>query len=103
MDRCLGGGIPCQSITEIVAESGSGKTQLCLQFVLLPQLPPSLDSLSDSSIYLHSKFPSPHPPPPHTREIIVIDLIAALFRSEFDSNSVNSRVFLSRSEDEKEG
>ncbi|CAN1308758.1 DNA repair protein XRCC3 homolog [Linum perenne] len=57
MDSCLGGGIPCQSITEIIAESGSGKMQLCLQFVLLPQLPPSLDSLSDSSIYLHSEFP----------------------------------------------
>ncbi|CAN1122484.1 DNA repair protein XRCC3 homolog [Linum perenne] len=93
VDRCLDGGIPCQSITEIVAESGSGKTQLCLQLVLLPHPPSSLGSLSDSSIYLHSEFPFPHPPPLHTREIIVINSIAALFRSEFDNNSVNSRCF----------
>ncbi|CAI0391933.1 unnamed protein product [Linum tenue] len=59
MDRCLAGGIPCESITEIVAESGSGKTQLCLQLALLAQLPPSLGGLSASSIYLHSEFPFP--------------------------------------------
>ncbi|CAN1843293.1 DNA repair protein XRCC3 homolog [Linum perenne] len=143
MDRCLGGGIPCQSITEIVAESGSGKTQLCLQLVLLAQLPPSLGGLSASSIYLHSEFPFPtrrlhqlavqfHD---HHREdlvvgrsydpmdgvfvqsvhtadqlldemsrtetflqnaklrlpvrVIVIDSIAALFRSEFDNSSAD--------------
>ncbi|KAI5342195.1 hypothetical protein L3X38_010070 [Prunus dulcis] len=31
LDHCLGGGILCNSITELVGESGSGKTQLCLQ------------------------------------------------------------------------
>ncbi|CAN1858517.1 hypothetical protein LINPERHAP1_LOCUS42896 [Linum perenne] len=39
MDSCLGGGIPSQSIP------GDG------------QLPPSLDNLFDSSIYLHSELP----------------------------------------------
>uniref|UniRef100_A0A2P2M840 RecA family profile 1 domain-containing protein n=1 Tax=Rhizophora mucronata TaxID=61149 RepID=A0A2P2M840_RHIMU len=59
LDRCLGGGIPCNSITEIAAESGSGKTQLCLQLSLCAQLPTSLGGLSASSLYLHTEFPFP--------------------------------------------
>lgn len=132
LDRFLDGGIPCSSITEIVAESGCGKTQLSLQLLLTAQLPPSLGGLSASSLYLHSEFPFPfrrlhqlafshqalinpldniliHPvhsadhlldllsridpvlvrPPPQTRfpvKLIVIDSIAALFRSEFENN-----------------
>ncbi|KAH7572596.1 hypothetical protein JRO89_XS04G0279200 [Xanthoceras sorbifolium] len=59
LDRCLGGGIPCNSITELVAESGSGKTQLCLQLSLSAQLPASSGGLSASSLYLHTEFPFP--------------------------------------------
>ncbi|EEF30727.1 X-ray repair cross complementing protein 3, xrcc3, putative [Ricinus communis] len=59
LDRCLNGGIPCNSITEIVAESGTGKTQLCLQLSLYAQLPLSLGGLSASSLYLHTEFPFP--------------------------------------------
>ena len=59
LDRCLGGGIPCNSITEIVAESGCGKTQLCLQLALSAQLPPSLGGLSASSLYIHTEFSFP--------------------------------------------
>ncbi|KAI5355866.1 hypothetical protein L3X38_008761 [Prunus dulcis] len=36
LDDCLGGGIPCNSITELVGESGYGKTQLCLQLTTTP-------------------------------------------------------------------
>ena len=132
LDSFLHGGIPCNSITEIVAESGCGKTQISLQLLLSAQLPTSLGGLSASSLYLHSEFPFPfrrlrqlalsnptlqnpldniliHPlhsadhlldllsrldpllvhPPPQTRfpiKLIVIDSIAALFRSEFDNN-----------------
>ncbi|KAK3221395.1 hypothetical protein Dsin_008420 [Dipteronia sinensis] len=59
LDRCLGGAIPCNSITELVAESGSGKTQLCLQLSLSSQLPASHGGLSASSLYLHTEFPFP--------------------------------------------
>ncbi|KAL3532815.1 hypothetical protein ACH5RR_006336 [Cinchona calisaya] len=132
LDRFLEGGIPCNSITEIVAESSCGKTQISLQLLLSAQLPTSLGGLSASSLYLHSESPFPfrrlhqlslsnptpkdpldniliHPlhsadhlldllsrldsvivnPPPQTRfpiKLIVIDSIAALFRSEFDNN-----------------
>lgn len=133
LDRFLAGGIPCNSITEIVAESGCGKTQISLQLLFSVQYPTSLGGLSASAIYLHSEFPFPsrrlhqlafshpdlpkpldnifvHPlkdvddlldllpridslllnPPSHTRfpvKLIVIDSIAALFRSDFDNNS----------------
>lgn len=59
LDRCLNGGIPCDSITELVAESGCGKTQLCLQLLLSAQLPVSLGGLAASSLYIHSEFPFP--------------------------------------------
>ncbi|KDP36401.1 hypothetical protein JCGZ_08670 [Jatropha curcas] len=59
LDRCLSGGVPCNSITEIVAESGSGKTQLCLQLSLCAQLPVSIGGLSASSLYLYTEFPFP--------------------------------------------
>lgn len=59
LDCCMGGGIPCNSMTEIVAESGSGKTQFCLQLSLRAQLPPFLGGLSASSLYLYTEFPFP--------------------------------------------
>ncbi|KAL2329610.1 hypothetical protein Fmac_017191 [Flemingia macrophylla] len=59
LDRCLGGGVPCDSVTEFVGESGSGKTQLCLQLALSAQLPPSRGGLSASAIFIHTEFPFP--------------------------------------------
>ncbi|EPS72998.1 hypothetical protein M569_01759, partial [Genlisea aurea] len=59
LDRILGGGLPCETITEIVAESGTGKTQLSLQLLLAVQLPASHGGLSAASLYLHSEFPFP--------------------------------------------
>ncbi|KAL2944218.1 DNA repair protein XRCC3-like protein [Bienertia sinuspersici] len=59
LNHFLSGGIPCNSITEVVAESGSGKTQLCLQLLLSAQLPVSLGGLSSSSLFLHTEFPFP--------------------------------------------
>ncbi|XP_062078681.1 DNA repair protein XRCC3 homolog [Humulus lupulus] len=128
LDSFLGGGIPCNSVTELVAESGCGKTQLCLQLALSAQLPLNQGRLSGSSLYIHTEFPFPfrrlqqlchasrlggnsdnifvHAA--HSAEqlldempkiesflvdsqsrlpirLIVIDSIAALFRSEFDN------------------
>jgi hypothetical protein len=40
------GGIPSQGITEIAGESGSGKTQICLQLCLTVQLPKSSGGLN---------------------------------------------------------
>ena len=37
LDHCLGGGIACNSITELVGESGYRKTQLCLQLTARAQ------------------------------------------------------------------
>ncbi|XP_050216040.1 DNA repair protein XRCC3 homolog [Mercurialis annua] len=59
LDCSLNGGVPCNSITEIVAESGTGKTQLFLQLSLNAQLPLSLGGLSASSLYIHTEFPFP--------------------------------------------
>ncbi|KAK9210420.1 hypothetical protein WN944_002790 [Citrus x changshan-huyou] len=143
IDRCLGGGIPCNSITELVAESGSGKTQFCLQLTLSAQLPSSHGGLSASSLYLHTEFPFPmrrlhqlshtfRPSNNHNPcdyifvqsvhsvdqlldimpkiesfiknssnsrfpiRLIVIDSIAALFRSDFDNtmDDLKKRSFL---------
>ncbi|GFS36103.1 homolog of X-ray repair cross complementing 3 [Actinidia rufa] len=103
LDRVLGVVVPCSSVTEIFSESGCGKTQLCLQLLLSVQLPSSLGSLSASSLYLHSEAPInsadhlfdvllktdfalANPKTQFPIKLIVIDSIAALFRSEFDNN-----------------
>ncbi|GAB2224939.1 hypothetical protein Droror1_Dr00005720 [Drosera rotundifolia] len=59
LDRFLSGGIPCNTITEIAGEFGSGKTQLCLQLLLSSQLPHSHGGLAASSLYLHTELPFP--------------------------------------------
>ncbi|KAI8338976.1 P-loop containing nucleoside triphosphate hydrolase protein [Chlamydoabsidia padenii] len=45
IDSILGKGIPLGSITEVVGESSSGKTQLCLQLCFTVQKPESLGGL----------------------------------------------------------
>ncbi|KAI3811421.1 hypothetical protein L1987_21144 [Smallanthus sonchifolius] len=60
LDAVLGGGIPCNSITELVSESGCGKTQLSLQLLFTAQLPRRLNGLAGSSLYLYSEFPFPN-------------------------------------------
>ncbi|KAG6586077.1 DNA repair protein XRCC3-like protein, partial [Cucurbita argyrosperma subsp. sororia] len=133
IDRSVGGGVACNSLTEIVSESGCGKTQLCLQLCHCAQLPLSLGGLKAASLYIHTEFPFPfrrlqqlsqafsssYPQisnpsdhifvePVHSAQqlfdimpkiesflanrdsplptrLIVIDSIAALFRSDFDN------------------
>lgn len=81
LDRLLGGGIPCESITEIVAESGTGKTQLSLQLLLAVQLPATNGGLSASSLYLHSEFPFP------SRRL---HQLSTLFKPNLPSNPLDS-------------
>ncbi|CEG64973.1 hypothetical protein RMATCC62417_01859 [Rhizopus microsporus] len=59
MDKLLGGGIPLGTITEIVGESSSGKTQLGLQLCLSVQKPALEGGLEGSAIYIHSEGPFP--------------------------------------------
>lgn len=46
------GGIPTFGITEIAGESGSGKTQLCLQLCIAVQLPIVNDGLNAGILLL---------------------------------------------------
>ncbi|KAG2227544.1 hypothetical protein INT45_002229 [Circinella minor] len=53
IDRILGGGFPLGSVTEVVGESSSGKTQLCLQLCLSVQKPDI--PCSGGAVYIHSE------------------------------------------------
>ncbi|MCO5554936.1 hypothetical protein L7F22_008475 [Adiantum nelumboides] len=60
LDSFLHGGIPCGSVTELVGECGSAKTQVCLQLLLSAQMPLCQGGLHASSLYIftESYFPS---------------------------------------------
>ncbi|KAI5060702.1 hypothetical protein GOP47_0025122 [Adiantum capillus-veneris] len=60
LDSFLRGGIPCGSITELVGECGSAKTQICLQLLLSAQMSVSQGGLHASSLYIYTEsyFPS---------------------------------------------
>lgn len=49
----------CNSITEMFGESGTGKTQLCLQLSLLAQFPYALGGLIGSTIYVNTECAFP--------------------------------------------
>ncbi|KAG6547162.1 hypothetical protein Mapa_011414 [Marchantia paleacea] len=55
LDSFLRGGFPCGSVTELVGESASAKTQLCLQLSLAVQLPASEGGLNGSSLYVYTE------------------------------------------------
>jgi RecA/RadA recombinase len=54
LDGFLQGGVATQGITEIAGESGSGKTQLCLQLALTVQYPVSCGGLNGGRFILLS-------------------------------------------------
>ncbi|KAI7891666.1 Rad51-domain-containing protein, partial [Mucor mucedo] len=59
IDKLLNKGIPLRSITEVVGESSSGKTQFVLQLCLSVQLPKTKGGLEGSAIYIHNEGPFP--------------------------------------------
>lgn len=46
IDRILDGGLTCRGITEISGESGTGKTQICLQLCIMVQYPEEIGGLN---------------------------------------------------------
>ncbi|XP_021717298.1 DNA repair protein XRCC3 homolog [Chenopodium quinoa] len=57
IDSLLMGGIPTGVVIEIYGESGSGKTQLCLQLCLVCQKMPRYGGLFGSVVYIQAVNP----------------------------------------------
>ncbi|GBG62036.1 hypothetical protein CBR_g28512 [Chara braunii] len=55
LDAHLRGGIPCGSVTELVGESTSAKTQFCLQMALAVQAPLSDGGMGGRSLYIFTE------------------------------------------------
>lgn len=60
LDRITNNGLPIRGITEIVGESGCGKSQICLQLALNVQLSLADGGLEKSTVYICTEdaFPS---------------------------------------------
>ncbi|XP_026464891.1 DNA repair protein XRCC3-like [Ctenocephalides felis] len=60
IDRILDGGLTCRGITEISGESGTGKTQICLQLCIMVQYPEEIGGLNAGAVYICTEdvFPS---------------------------------------------
>lgn len=60
LDRITENGLPIRGITEIVGESGCGKSQICLQLALNVQLPVPNGGLEKAAVYIctENAFPS---------------------------------------------
>lgn len=60
LDKITRNGLPVRGITEIVGESGCGKSQICLQLTLNVQLPIANGGLGKSTVYICTEdaFPS---------------------------------------------
>ncbi|KAK8086294.1 DNA repair protein RAD57 [Apiospora phragmitis] len=56
LDQALGGGVPTGYVTEIVGESGAGKTQFLLTMLLAVQLPPP-HGLGRPALYISTEAP----------------------------------------------
>jgi len=55
LDKLLGGGIETQALTEFIGEFGSGKTQACLMFSIICQLPPEKGGLGGKAVYIDTE------------------------------------------------
>ncbi|KAF8426645.1 DNA repair protein RAD57 [Tirmania nivea] len=76
-DRALNGGVMTGGLTEIVGESGAGKTQILLQLCCSIQLPRSLGGLSKTAVYISTEAPI------STRRLIQL---LSSFRARFADN-----------------
>jgi DNA-repair protein XRCC3 len=59
LDAWLRGGVPTRSVTEIVGEAGSAKTQLALQLLIAAQLPRAMGGLDGAAVYVHTEGRAP--------------------------------------------
>jgi RecA/RadA recombinase len=59
LDLLTNGGIDVRNVTEIYGESGSGKTQICLQLALNVQLAEALGGLNKKAVYINTEGPFP--------------------------------------------
>jgi len=55
LNKLLGGGIETQALTEFIGEFGSGKTQACLMFSIVCQLPPEKGGLGGKAVYIDTE------------------------------------------------
>ncbi|XP_001358289.3 DNA repair protein RAD51 homolog 3 [Drosophila pseudoobscura] len=55
LDRHLGGGISLRQITELVGNSGTGKTKMCLQLCLNVQIPKSAGGLEGAALFIDTR------------------------------------------------
>nr|CAD7395318.1 unnamed protein product [Timema poppensis] len=89
LDEFLGGGVAVRGITELAGESGSGKTQLCLQMCLSVQYPEINGGLSAGSVYINTEdvFPS-------RRLHQLIQKFPSRFHSEDTSIQFGNNIFI---------
>ena len=55
LNKLLGGGIETQALTEFIGEFGTGKTQACLMFSVMVQLPPEKGGLNGNAVYIDTE------------------------------------------------
>ncbi|KAH8332798.1 hypothetical protein KR074_010895 [Drosophila pseudoananassae] len=55
MDRHFGGGISLGHITELIGNSGTGKTQMCMNLCLSVQIPKTAGGLEGSALFIDSR------------------------------------------------
>lgn len=85
MDNITRNGLPARGITEIVGESGCGKSQICLQLALNVQLPLAQGGLKKSTVYICTEdaFPSKR-----------LVQIAGCYNKEFQKNDWLDNIFV---------
>ncbi|XP_037724583.1 DNA repair protein RAD51 homolog 3 [Drosophila subpulchrella] len=55
LDNHFGGGIPLGHIVELIGNSGTGKTQMCLQLCLNVQIPKAAGGLEGSALFIDTR------------------------------------------------
>lgn len=90
LDKIARNGLPIRGITEIVGESGCGKSQICLQLALNVQLPLALGGLAKSAVYICTEdaFPSKR-----------LVQIASFYRNEFRNDDWLDNIFVEHVQD----